>query len=73
MGRRNEKDTLLVCDVCGKEDWVNFQKTISKGLPVCCNQKMEIAVSAVDTRYDDMLKKSKVRIRSKYHEKRYIP
>lgn len=72
---RREKDTLMLCDICGKEDSVNLQKTMSKGWPVCCGKEMEIAESVMekDSRYDEMLKKPKVRIRSKYHEKRYIP
>lgn len=72
LGR--EKDTLVICNICGKEDWTNFETGMSEGWPICCQEEMEMAESiATESKYDRLLKKPKVRIRSKYSEKRYIP
>ena len=67
LGRRRDKDTLVICNTCGKEEWADF-----KSWPTCCGEEMEIA-GFTESRYDRLLKQSRVRIKSKYSERRYIP
>jgi len=75
--RGREKDTLLSCSICGEEDWINFETRLGEW-PVCCEKEMEIVESiesivTAEIEHDELLRKPKVRIRSKYSEKRYIP
>jgi len=69
------KDTLVKCNECGKELWVSFDRSMRKGWPKCCGLTMELITTSsdIESSVDQIMRKPKVRLRSKYSEKRYIP
>ena len=79
MGRRRSNspnvDTKVTCNYCDNEKWINFNDALSGGWPRCCGYTMEIVntQSDLEEEIDKVLAKKKVRLKSKYSERRYIP
>ena len=84
MGRRNRNknidhlDTHIIFPECGNDKWVNFESAIVSGWPRCCGQSMDMTDTQpdIDRLADDLIssrKDEKIRIMSKYSERRYIP
>jgi hypothetical protein len=68
-------DTKVTCNYCDNEKWISFNDALQKGWPACCGYTMEMTDTQADIEeeMDKVLAKKKVRLRSKYSERRYIP
>ncbi len=70
-----DTDTRVECLKCLNSTWINFADALTSGWPRCCGATMIMTNEHADLEeeMDKVLLKKKVRLRSKFSEKRYIP